>query len=96
MKTNQLRAVPTYMNGEMQSKVHQSPVTYEPGEQLGYFKMGSTVVLVFEAPFSFEFDRQVGEKIKLGELLGSCHDDTKEPIRIEEVPQGSTDVITEG
>ena len=37
---------------------------------MGGFKLGSTVVLVFEAPESFEFNFKPGQKVKLGESLG--------------------------
>lgn len=40
------------------------------GEEVGGFKLGSTVVLVFEAPDNFQFDLNVGQKIKMGESLG--------------------------
>ncbi|KAF3987090.1 hypothetical protein FT663_04599 [Candidozyma haemuli var. vulneris] len=40
------------------------------GEEVGGFKLGSTVVLVFEAPGNFHFDLEVGQKIKMGESLG--------------------------
>lgn len=41
------------------------------GEEVGGFKLGSTVVLVFEAPDNFRFNLDVGQKIKMGESLGS-------------------------
>ena len=34
--------------------------------------MGSTVVLIFEAPKEFEFVVKPGDKVKLGETLGEC------------------------
>ncbi|KAK5959345.1 phosphatidylserine decarboxylase 1 PWA37_003300 [Arxiozyma heterogenica] len=41
------------------------------GEEMGGFELGSTVVLCFEAPKNFKFNVNVGDKIKMGEKLGS-------------------------
>ncbi|XP_058778186.1 phosphatidylserine decarboxylase proenzyme 1, mitochondrial [Vicia villosa] len=54
------------------------------GDELGAFNMGSTVVLVFEAPISkllhegdsseeFNFSVKCGDKIRVGEALGRWH-----------------------
>lgn len=41
-----------------------------PAQEMGGFCLGSTIVLVFEAPREFEFSVQAGQKIKVGERLG--------------------------
>ncbi|GJJ72967.1 phosphatidylserine decarboxylase [Entomortierella parvispora] len=40
------------------------------GEEMGGFKLGSTVVLVFEAPENFKFLIEPGQRVKMGEPLG--------------------------
>lgn len=41
------------------------------GDHLGEFDLGSTVVLIFEAPRHFSFQLQAGQRIRFGEALGS-------------------------
>ena len=41
------------------------------GEDMGAFRMGSTVVMVFEAGKDFEFFCEKGGKVRMGEKLGS-------------------------
>ncbi|KAG0051081.1 phosphatidylserine decarboxylase 1 [Gryganskiella cystojenkinii] len=40
------------------------------GEEMGGFKLGSTVVLVFEAPENFKFVIEPGQRVKMGQALG--------------------------
>ena len=40
------------------------------GEEIARFDLGSSVVLVFEAPKNFEFFINAGDRIKVGQAVG--------------------------
>ncbi|XP_037607734.1 phosphatidylserine decarboxylase proenzyme, mitochondrial isoform X3 [Sebastes umbrosus] len=46
-------------------------VVLEKGAAVGEFNLGSTIVLLFEAPKDFSFNLQPGQRIRVGEGLGS-------------------------
>lgn len=50
------------------------------GQMFGEFRMGSTVVLLFEAPKDFQFSMKIGQRVKVGEGLTMCNvvDEEKE------------------
>ena len=41
------------------------------GDRLGCFNLGSSVVLIFEAPRNFQFKVSTGQKVYYGEPLGN-------------------------
>ncbi|XP_059402879.1 phosphatidylserine decarboxylase proenzyme, mitochondrial-like isoform X2 [Carassius carassius] len=49
----------------------QEGVSMRKGEHLGEFNLGSTIVLLFEAPRDFTFNLKAGQKIHFGEPLGT-------------------------
>ena len=46
-------------------------LTMKKGDRIGNFNLGSSVVLIFEAPNDFEFVVKPGQSIKCGEPLGT-------------------------
>lgn len=51
-------------------KVFEKKIGVVRGEEIGYFTLGSSVVLVFEAKDDFEFIIKPGEKVKVGQKIG--------------------------
>ena len=49
----------------------RSSISLKRGDAFGEFNLGSTIVLIFEAPESFKFASQPGNKIKFGDTLGN-------------------------
>lgn len=48
-----------------------SPMDLRTGDEFGYFEMGSTIVLVFEAPENFRFLVAENQIVKMGQALGN-------------------------
>lgn len=57
-------------NGQYAERQLPSDTRLAKGELIGQFNMGSTVVLVFEAPKGFRFTVKPGQTIRMGEPLG--------------------------
>jgi phosphatidylserine decarboxylase len=49
-----------------------------PGQEMGGFCLGSTIVLVFEAPPSFEFAVHAGQRVRVGQKLGDTPKEKEE------------------
>ncbi|XP_060525661.1 phosphatidylserine decarboxylase proenzyme, mitochondrial isoform X3 [Cylas formicarius] len=50
-------------------------VNLKKGDLIGEFRMGSTVVVIFEAPKKFKFDISPGSRVKLGQSLGCLNEE---------------------
>ncbi|XP_021405644.2 phosphatidylserine decarboxylase proenzyme, mitochondrial isoform X1 [Lonchura striata] len=67
---------PSYSKGSYNdfsfiSNNNKEGIPMRKGEHLGEFNLGSTIVLIFEAPKDFRFNLKTGQKIRFGEALGS-------------------------
>lgn len=48
---------------------NEKPVKFSKGDDFGEFNMGSTMVMIFEAPKDFQWNLKDSQKIKYGELI---------------------------
>lgn len=73
-KYGQLAMIPVGATNVKSIKLEESMVagrTVQQAEEVGRFELGSTVVLLFQAPPDFAWQAQVGDAIKVGQALGS-------------------------
>jgi phosphatidylserine decarboxylase len=56
--------------GEVDDRHYEKSIKSDRGDMIGEFNMGSSVVLIFEAPKTFEFAAKPGEKLIYGQTLG--------------------------
>ena len=57
--------------GARQDLCLDKPRPFVRGAPFGEFNLGSTIVLVFEAPADFRFSLQPGDRVRVGRPLGS-------------------------
>jgi phosphatidylserine decarboxylase len=67
LKTNDPRTVPFYLGGDVRTRKLDQKLT--PGEEVGMFKLGSTIVLVFEASNNMQWNVKQGDLVKVGEPI---------------------------
>jgi phosphatidylserine decarboxylase len=58
-----------YGSGTTYDRTYPNGIVMERGEELGRFKLGSTVVLVFESDSDINFSVKPGQKVKMGQKI---------------------------
>lgn len=67
LRTNDPRTVPVYCGGDVRDRTFDQHMEF--GDEVGTFKLGSTIVMVFEASNNMEWAVEEGDKVKVGQLL---------------------------
>ena len=49
--------------------VEENQPTFDKGQSFGHFSFGSTIVLIFEAPTDFQFEKSINERVLVGQAL---------------------------
>eukprot|EP01017_Pseudomicrothorax_dubius_P040241 TRINITY_DN6272_c0_g1_i14.p1 TRINITY_DN6272_c0_g1~~TRINITY_DN6272_c0_g1_i14.p1 ORF type:complete len:334 (+),score=65.56 TRINITY_DN6272_c0_g1_i14:202-1203(+) len=55
---------------EEPAKVVSQGIVLKKGDEMGRFNLGSTVVLVFEAPEQFKWNVKIGDRVRMGDVVG--------------------------
>lgn len=51
-------------------KEYKEHIKYKKGEEVGMFKLGSTIVMLIEVPESFKWDIKEGDAVRYGQTIG--------------------------
>jgi phosphatidylserine decarboxylase len=65
LKTNNWFSRTNHINKE----IYKKKIKYKKGEEIGYFKLGSTIVLIFETPENIIWNKNINSTIRMGETL---------------------------
>ena len=68
-------------------RLYDAGVELQRGEEMGMFKLGSTIVMVFEAPADYTWTVKCGDKVRLGQAI--CMPEDKAKAQPEEDPVSS-------
>ncbi|XP_017776105.1 PREDICTED: phosphatidylserine decarboxylase proenzyme, mitochondrial-like, partial [Nicrophorus vespilloides] len=81
-------SVKVYFDKTLQTNHKKSPIANEKlldrninlgkGDMIGEFRMGSTIVLLFEAPKNFQFNIRPGQRVQMGQGIGCTSNAAKE------------------
>lgn len=70
LKTNRMRDITNHCGGDLSAKKYPEGVRLGAGDAVGGFRLGSTVVLVFEATEGFCWRVTEGDTVRVGQPIG--------------------------
>ncbi|ANQ07383.1 Phosphatidylserine decarboxylase proenzyme [Plasmodium coatneyi] len=79
--TNNLRHQLSYMGGDINTKIFDSYKSVEVGEEIGEFRMGSSIVVIFENKNDFTWNVNHNQIVSVGQRLGGVGEPIKEENR---------------
>ncbi|GAW80342.1 phosphatidylserine decarboxylase [Plasmodium gonderi] len=82
LTTNNLRTQLSYMGGDINTKVFDNYRHIEIGDEIGEFKMGSSIVVIFENKKDFVWDVEYNQTVVVGQRLGGVGEPVKDKNRV--------------
>lgn len=76
--TNNLRTQLSYMGGDINTKIYDHYKDLEIGDEVGEFKVGSSIIVIFENKKNFKWNVKPNQQISVGERIGGV-DQPKQP-----------------
>lgn len=77
----------SFFDEKMHDKTLALNSSFKKGDPLGEFRMGSTIVLIFEAPPKFKFSVMPGQQIKMGQGVGCVGESNFSPTSHPNIDQ---------
>ncbi|CRG96826.1 phosphatidylserine decarboxylase, putative [Plasmodium gallinaceum] len=72
--TNNLRTQLSYMGGDIDTKIYDNYKDLEVGDEIGEFKMGSSIILIFENKSDFLWNIKHNQNVCVGQRIGGINE----------------------
>ncbi|KEG01894.1 phosphatidylserine decarboxylase [Plasmodium vinckei vinckei] len=71
--TNNLRTQLSYIGGDIDTKFYETHKKVEIGDEVGEFKLGSSIILIFENKKDFVWDVKENQSVSVGQRIGGIN-----------------------
>ncbi|KAI4839509.1 phosphatidylserine decarboxylase [Plasmodium brasilianum] len=72
--TNNLRTQLSYMGGDIDTKIFDNYKNFEVGDEIGEFKLGSSIIVIFENKSDFMWSIKPNQVVSVGERVGGINE----------------------